>query len=133
VALSPGCLAICLAGWRGTVRYQLEASNREPIDECWATLFEVWRPAGFQYHLDLHTMGNILNNPFAYYHHTFYDETDPSFTKVRLSINIKCPFLFSLSNASPEPVYENNGLPSEILPPTHSGPAAAEYAISMIR
>ena len=39
-------------------------------------------------------MGNILNNPFAYYHHTFYDETDPSFTKVRLSISQRKTPLF---------------------------------------
>ena len=61
--------------------YDLEVTNTTPIEKCWAALFDVWRPAGFAIHLDLHTMGNHLCNPFAYLHPTLYSENDPSFTK----------------------------------------------------
>ena len=61
--------------------YDDEVTNTKPIEKCWATLFEVWRPIGFDYHLDLHTMGNPLCNPFSYLHPTLYDESDPDFTR----------------------------------------------------
>jgi hypothetical protein len=61
--------------------YDLEVTNSKPIEKCWAVLFELWKGAGFCYHLDLHTMGHHLCNPFSYLHPTFYDETDPDFTK----------------------------------------------------
>eukprot|EP01052_Picozoa_sp_SAG31_P027642 SAG31_NODE_2601_length_5363_cov_2.456173_1_plen_281_part_00 len=61
--------------------YDLEVSTQTPTAKCWATLFEMWRPCGFQVHLDLHTMGHHLCNPFTYLHHTLYDDTDPGFTK----------------------------------------------------
>ena len=35
-------------------------TNTKPIEKCWAALFDIWRGAGFEYHLDLHTMGHHL-------------------------------------------------------------------------
>jgi hypothetical protein len=64
----------------------LEVTNSTPIEKCWAALFDVWRPAGFAMHLDLHTMGNPLCNPFAYLHPTLYSEDDPTFTKEDASL-----------------------------------------------
>lgn len=61
--------------------YDLEVTNPKPIEQCWQVLFDLWKTAGFSVHLDLHTMGHHLCNPFSYLHPTFYDETDPSFTK----------------------------------------------------
>ena len=61
--------------------YDLEVTNTRPIEQCWQVLFDLWRTAGFCAHLDLHTMGHHLCNPFSYLHPVFYDETDSSFTK----------------------------------------------------
>ena len=41
------------------------ASNlRGPVETCWATLFEVWKQAEFDYHCDLHT-AMTLSVPFV--------------------------------------------------------------------
>jgi len=41
-------------------------------EQAWIALFEEWKEAGFDYHVDLHTAGTPLNSTWTYLDRVIY-------------------------------------------------------------
>ena len=41
-------------------------------EQAWIVLFEEWKRAGFDYHVDLHTAGTPLNSTWTYLDRVIY-------------------------------------------------------------